>query len=264
MKKPEVAQAFHGLVMVAGCGIALASFIGAIAFNDWFDKGKKSTRGGVLRGPLLTIACGLPVALFAAFRGEALAKLMRAFVKEDLFPQLVLPLRVLALIAAGDTMPRAFKGLQLASIVSRTVSDTLLIANISHVVKSGQALSFLSRVDSFLLADFLPSLIGILWLVGSLRNDFTTGTFAIALGVYATPAILSKSWPPLAVLMGLEHKKLAHELALLQLLSLTQVVTALLLFIVSGALSMLVGAGLFQIIIRIHGTEAFAAILPQN
>ena len=65
--------------------------------------------------------------------------------------------------------------------------------------------------------------------------------------MFATPAALSRIWPPVATVAGMQHKKFPHPEALVHILSIFHVAASLGLFVVGGPVSMLVCVVLFQV-----------------
>jgi len=262
LTKPEAAQAFQGIIIVAGLAVALVAFVGAAAFNVSSGRGKNNP----LRGPLLAIAAGVPFLLFTGLRYESFTKFLRVLTKEGVLGQLVLPLRAAGLVAAGGIdgqTPSAFAIFQLASIVTRLISDTNLIGRIVYATSNGQILQAFAHFDSELLATLVPGVLALFWL-GAMRLRKAPDLVALALviGMVASPAALSKAWPPLATIVGVQHKKFPHPDALIHVLSILHVTASLGLFVVGGPVSMLVCVVLFHVLTRIHGTDAFAALMP--
>jgi hypothetical protein len=263
LRKPEAAQAFQGLIMVAGLAVALAAIVGAALFNAVGGKQKKFS----LRGLLFAVACGVPVAIFGVLRWESVVKVLRALVKDGLLPQLVLPLRTAGIIAAGGIdgqTPTSFAIFQVAAIVTRVVSDTNLVGIIVNAVRSGEILAAFSHFDNDLFATFIPAFLAVFW-IGAMRLRRAPDLLCVGLvlGMCATPAALSKTWPPIATVVGVQHSKFAHPDALVYMLSIAHVTASLGLFVIGGPVSMLVCAVLFQVLTRVHGTEGFAALMPQ-
>jgi len=262
LDKPGAFDAAHSIVML----LALSTVAIAIVSRCFMPAVRCCRRGGVPWRSSAALAA--PVLLFGALNWQALGKAWRTLQGEKLLVVLQGPLRAAALIAAAvpsghdktDGTPAGYAALQVASLAA---SLSVEVAQ-GRLAKSLGAFSqqpmLNAAFDSSLLKYVAPAAIALLWVaLVHLQRKPIKMMMAALLSVMSSPVVAALGWERAALSLGLGGS-LATAKGLTQVLSVLYTVTAVTLFIAGGTISLVSVMVMAQLLVRIHGVEAFTEV----
>lgn len=257
----EAFDVAHTLLMLVALLAVMTSMLGHYVLPAWKSLCKEGRS---------QFRCGLcvlvPVVVFGVLQGPSLLKVWKALQAQDLLPSLPRPLRVIALISAAAPGPGKAPELPMFAVLQAGS----LMATISAEIARGRLAQYLAvfvhsdnlwktAMDSRVMTFLVPTLLAAVWVcIVHLRKNKGFLFVAMLASMASSPILIIKFWPKAAPHLGV-HKDLA--MGLVKVLSVLYVTISFSLLAAGGTLTILSVMFLGNLLVRIHGHEAFAGLL---
>eukprot|EP00408_Alexandrium_pacificum_P058573 CAMPEP_0171159408 /NCGR_PEP_ID=MMETSP0790-20130122/3024_1 /TAXON_ID=2925 /ORGANISM="Alexandrium catenella, Strain OF101" /LENGTH=418 /DNA_ID=CAMNT_0011623905 /DNA_START=92 /DNA_END=1348 /DNA_ORIENTATION=+ len=260
LTKGEAFDAVHSISMLVAFLAVTISMVGHYVpplMKGLFRKGRSPVRRGLF--------ALVPVMLFGILQWQSLVKVWKALQAKDLIPALPGPLRVAALLVAAVPGPGKAPEVPMFAVLQAGS----LMASISAEIANGRLPTYMAlffhghipktMVDSRVMTFLVPTLLALTWVsIVHLRRNKGFLLLAMLASAASSPLLLIHGWKQVAPVLGVT-KELAKGLS--QVLSVLHVACGLSLLMAGGTLTIMSLMFMGNLLVRIHGYEAFVGLL---